>query len=78
MPKNYRFIDLFAGLGGFHLALKSLGHKCVFASELSDELRELYQINHGAKCSGDINMIEVQDIPKQDIICAGFPCTPFS
>lgn len=78
MSKKYKFIDLFAGLGGFHLALHSLGHTCVFASELSDELRELYKINHGIKCSGDINLINVEEIPKHDIICAGFPCTPFS
>jgi DNA (cytosine-5)-methyltransferase 1 len=78
MPKKYKFIDLFAGLGGFHLALGSQGHKCVFASELNPELQELYKINHGINCAGDINLIKPADIPKHDIICAGFPCTPFS
>ena len=73
-----KFIDLFAGLGGFHIALNSLGHKCVFASEINEDLRKLYKINHGIDCTGDINLVEVKDIPKHDIICAGFPCQPFS
>jgi DNA (cytosine-5)-methyltransferase 1 len=73
-----RFIDLFAGLGGFHQALDSLGHECVFASELNDDLRILYEKNFGIKCHGDINLIEVKDIHNHDIICAGFPCQPFS
>jgi DNA (cytosine-5)-methyltransferase 1 len=51
-----KFIDLFAGLGGFHLALTDLGHKCVFASELNEELRELYERNHSTKIQGDIKV----------------------
>jgi len=73
-----KFIDLFAGLGGFHQALKELGHDCVFASELNVELRTLYKINHNIECSGDINLVKVHKIPKHDILCAGFPCQPFS
>ncbi len=74
-----RFIDLFAGLGGFHLALKSLGHTCVFASEIDETLRDLYQKNFSPmKCAGDIRNIEAADIPQHDILCAGFPCQPFS
>jgi len=73
-----KFIDLFAGLGGFHIALSSLGHECVFASEINEDLRKLYKINHGVECTGDINAVEVTKIPKHDIICAGFPCQPFS
>ena len=73
-----KFIDLFAGLGGFHLALKKLGHKCVFASELIQELRDLYKTNHDIECAGDINEVNIQKIPKHDILCAGFPCQPFS
>lgn len=76
--KKLKFIDLFAGLGGFHIALHSLGHKCVFASEINDDLRKLYKINHNLECHGDINAINVKSIPKHDIICAGFPCQPFS
>jgi DNA (cytosine-5)-methyltransferase 1 len=73
-----KFIDLFAGLGGFHLALQQLGHKCVFASELIPELRDLYKKNHGMECAGDINEVNIKDIPAHDILCAGFPCQPFS
>lgn len=77
--KTLRFIDLFAGLGGFHIALQKLGHKCVFASEIMPELRDLYEKNHEIKCAGDINNIDIQkDIPKHNILCAGFPCQPFS
>ena len=73
-----RFIDLFAGLGGFHIALESLGHRCVFASEINEDLRALYKINFGMECTGDINAVDIKKIPKHDILCAGFPCQPFS
>jgi DNA (cytosine-5)-methyltransferase 1 len=74
-----KYIDLFAGLGGFHLALQKLGHKCVFASELIPELQELYYTNHKIKCAGDINAVDIKkEIPLHDILCAGFPCQPFS
>lgn len=76
--KVLKFIDLFAGIGGFHIALQQLGHECVFASELSKELRELYQENHGMECSGDITKTDVDTIPSHDILCAGFPCQSFS
>lgn len=80
MPKKkYTFIDLFAGLGGFHFALSELGHKCVFASELREDLRKLYAINFpGTRIEGDITKISPKDIPAHDILCAGFPCQPFS
>lgn len=73
-----KFIDLFAGLGGFHKALSELGHVCVFASELNEELRQLYKVNHNLECAGDINKVDVANIPHHDILCAGFPCQPFS
>lgn len=76
-----RFIDLFAGLGGFHKALHELGHECVFASELDPTLREVYQTNWGIKPQGDIRKIvkdNIETIPPHDILCAGFPCQPFS
>src|SRR5690625_2453468 len=73
-----KFIDLFAGLGGFHLALRELGHECVFASELDYRLQDLYELNFGLRPVGDIRGISVEDIPEHDIICAGFPCQPFS
>jgi DNA (cytosine-5)-methyltransferase 1 len=58
--RKLKFIDLFAGLGGFHLALADLGHKCVFASELNQELRELYEKNHNTKIQGDINQVDIK------------------
>ena len=73
-----RFIDLFAGLGGFHLALQSLGHKCVFACEVDECLAELYQRNFGIKPHGDIRTLDLLTVPPHDILCAGFPCQPFS
>ena len=77
--KRYTFIDLFAGLGGFHKALESLGCVCVFASELKEDLQKLYQINYPTtRIEGDITKIDPKDIPDHDILCAGFPCQPFS
>ena len=73
-----KFIDLFAGLGGFHIALKRLGHECVFASEIDTNLSEVYKQNFGIMPVGNIRNIKVEDIPSHDILCAGFPCQPFS
>ncbi|HSY01921.1 MAG TPA: DNA (cytosine-5-)-methyltransferase [Acidobacteriaceae bacterium] len=75
---KFRFVDLFAGLGGFHIALKALGGKCVFAAELQDHLRDLYMINFGIRPQGDITKIKPHDLPDHDILTAGFPCQPFS
>ena len=74
-----RFVDLFAGLGGFHLALSRLGHECVFASEIKPKLRKLYGENFpGVRIEGDITQVDVRDIPEHEILCGGFPCQPFS
>ena len=73
-----KFIDLFAGLGGFHVALGKLGHTCVFASEIDDTLRNLYAENFRMPVAGDICGVKPEDIPEHDILCAGFPCQPFS
>mgnify|MGYP001577538906 CR=1 FL=1 len=73
-----RFIDLFAGLGGFHLALNRLGADCVFASEIDPSLREIYEANYGMRPAGDILSVPISDIPAHDILCAGSPCQPFS
>ncbi|MYB93015.1 DNA (cytosine-5-)-methyltransferase, partial [Candidatus Poribacteria bacterium] len=73
-----KFIDLFAGLGGFHLALRRLGHQCVFACEKDEKLRALYEQNFNFEPEGDITTVEMKDIPPHDILCAGFPCQPFS
>ncbi|MCP5064122.1 MAG: DNA cytosine methyltransferase [Ignavibacteriae bacterium] len=76
--KNYKFIDLFAGIGGFHYALKSFGAECVFASEIDKKASDIYELNHKLKPFGDITKINVKDIPKHDILCGGFPCQAFS
>jgi len=73
-----KFVDLFAGLGGFHLAVRQLGGECVFASEIEEKLRSNYESNFGIKPAGDIKQINPNEIPKHDLLCAGFPCQPFS
>lgn len=79
MKKNaFRFVDLFAGLGGFHLALERLGGTCVFAAEWKENLRDLYEKNFGLRPAGDITQVDPQSIPKHDVLTAGFPCQPFS
>ena len=75
---SLRFIDLFAGLGGFHLALSGLGHKCVFACEINEALGALYEKNFAMKPHADIRTLDLSTIPAHDVLCAGFPCQPFS
>ena len=74
-----RFIDLFAGLGGFRQALERLGHECVFASEIDNELQKVYALNFpdGPTIHGDIRLSKGL-VPPHDLLCAGFPCQPFS
>ena len=77
--KKIKFIDLYAGLGGFHQALEKLGHDCVWASEYNLNLRELYKKNFPkTPIEGDIFQVDLTDIPSHDLICGGFPCQPFS
>ena len=76
--KDMKFIDLFAGIGGFRQALESYGGKCVFSSEKDKYAIETYEANYGEKPSGDITKIKSEEIPSHDILCAGFPCQPFS
>ena len=75
---KFKFIDLFAGMGGFRLAFESHGCTCVFSSEIDKFARETYYNNFGEYPNGDITRIESKDIPDFDILCAGFPCQPFS
>ena len=75
---NFKFIDLFCGVGGFHLALESLGGTCVFASDIDADCRKVYHDNFGLEPFGDITKVDEKDIPKHDVICAGFPCQAFS
>lgn len=84
---KFTFIDLFAGIGGFHLALEKLGGSCEFASEIDDRARAVYYENFGMMPFGDIRQVTGRDkndlmvdlmIPKHDILAGGFPCQPFS
>ena len=87
MKKKLKFIDLFAGIGGFHLAFHNLGCECVFASEIDLHARKTYEDNFravspelfkGNLFNSDILKVDYEDIPDFDILCAGFPCQPFS
>ena len=76
-----RFVDLFAGIGGFHLALSSLGAKCVFSCEIDEDCQDVYEANFGKRPAGDIRPLTEGSrvkVPAHDILCAGFPCQPFS
>ena len=77
---TFSFIDLFAGIGGFRIAMQSLGGQCVFSSEWDQAAKETYFKNYGEVPFGDITKQEIKDlIPnKFDVLCAGFPCQPFS
>jgi DNA (cytosine-5)-methyltransferase 1 len=75
---KFTFIDLFAGIGGFRLALEKINGKCLFSSEIDKDCAETYQANFGEFPQGDITKIDSQIIPNHDILCAGFPCQPFS
>ena len=78
LGENMRFADIFAGLGGFHVALKRLGLQCAFASEIETGLQQLYATNFGTKALGDIREVPLDAVPQHDVLCAGFPCQPFS
>jgi len=76
-PKG-TFIDLFCGIGGFHNAAVSFGLEGVFASDIDGECRRSYEHNYGLRPVGDISGVDAKDIPDHDLLCAGFPCQPFS
>ena len=76
IPKT--FIDLCSGIGGFHQALSNMGMKCVLASDIDKECRNNYELNYKIKPKGDLTKIDIKTIPSFDVLCAGFPCQPFS
>ncbi len=76
--EKFKFIDLFAGIGGFHIAFESVGAQCVFASEIDANCIKVYNDNFNMVPKGDICTIDSNDIPDFNILCAGFPCQPFS
>lgn len=81
--KEIKYIDLFCGIGAFHTAFNQMSnckinYNCVFACDIDENVRKLYYDNYGIKPEGDINNIDYKSIPNFDILCAGFPCQPFS
>lgn len=83
--QRFRFVDLFAGIGGFHLALEELGGTCVWASEIDPDAAKVYAANFDMEPTGDIRNYtqaddpgRIEEIPEHDVLCAGFPCQPFS
>ncbi len=76
--EGFTFIDLFAGLGGFRIALESLGAKCVYSNEWDVPVQKVYAENFGETPEGDITKVDENTIPTHDILCAGFPCQAFS
>ena len=75
---SFTFIDLFAGIGGIRLGFEKFKGECVFTSEWDKYSQITYQANFGDEPNGDITKTDVKDIPKHDILLAGFPCQPFS
>ena len=78
MQGPLKFIDLFCGIGGFHLAFKRVGCECVFACDHDKYSQQTYEANHGMKPAGDIRQVDPCIEGGVDILCAGFPCQPFS
>lgn len=75
---SFKFIDLFAGIGGIRIAFEEYGGECVFSSEWDKFAQQTYEANHGHQPAGDITQIDEKLIPKFDLLLAGFPCQPFS
>lgn len=72
------YVDMFCGIGGFHAAADSLGMKCVFACDIDEDVRVAYEHAYKIKPASDICRIEPASVPDHDVLCAGFPCQPFS
>lgn len=77
-PYEFTFIDLFAGIGGFRIPMQELKGKCVFTSEFNYNAQRTYELNFGEIPFGDITKLDLNIVPKHDVLTAGFPCQPFS
>lgn len=75
---DFTFIDLFAGIGGFRIPMQELKGKCVFTSEFNYQAQRTYEVNFGEVPFGDITKLDLDIVPKHDVLTAGFPCQPFS
>tara|TARA_B100000963_G_scaffold349260_1_gene358062 strand:+ start:127 stop:1044 length:918 start_codon:yes stop_codon:yes gene_type:complete len=78
MKKSFKFIDLFAGIGGIRIPFEELGGECVFSSEWDKFSQQTYEANFGEIPHGDITQIDEKDIPRHDLLVGGFPCQAFS
>ena len=76
--KDFKFIDLFAGIGGIRMPFEEIGGSCVFTSEFDKFSQQTYEANFGEIPSGDITLIDEKDIPSHDVLLGGFPCQAFS
>ena len=76
--EQFKFIDLFSGIGGFHQAMEQLGGECVFASEIDKFCNAQYERNYGMSSDINIRDVKEEELPKFDVLCAGFPCQVFS
>ena len=77
-PYDFTFIDLFAGIGGFRIPMQEIKGKCVFTSEFNFHAQRTYEMNFGEIPFGDITKLDLNIVPKHDVLTAGFPCQPFS
>lgn len=75
---NFTFIDLFAGIGGIRMGVEKVGGKCVFSSEINEKAARVYEKNFGENPLSDVRRIDLKTLPDFDLLCAGFPCQPFS
>lgn len=81
LEQQIRYADIFCGLGAFHTAFDIVDrekYKCVYACDIDKNVRELYELNHGIRPDGDIYNVVIEEIPDFKILCAGFPCQPYS
>jgi DNA (cytosine-5)-methyltransferase 1 len=78
MTNPIKFIDLFSGIGSFHYSFKKMNWECIMACDIDKAARDTYRENYGIVPLGDITEIVPKDIPNYDVLCAGFPCQPFS
>lgn len=78
MSANFKFIDLFCGLGAFRIGFENAGYECVFSSDFNKNVQKVYQDNFGEMPYGDITKIDPNEIPDFDVLLGGFPCQPFS